>query len=97
MLFIFSESCDIVIKEQLVCRFMAWDKKIFYECVACVCFTFGTIFLVIAFSMAIGFLVGVMTISYAQPIVIYKTRWMLDIKKWLVFKDFIIKDTKLLS
>ena len=47
---------------------MACGKKIFYECVACVCLTFGTIFLVIAFLMAIGFLVGVMTISFALQI-----------------------------
>ena len=43
----------------------AWGKKIFYECVACVCLKFGTILLVIAFFMAIGFLMGVMTISIA--------------------------------
>ena len=46
---------------------MAWGKKIFYECVACVCLGFGTIFLVIAFFMALGFLLGVMTISSAIP------------------------------
>ena len=43
-------------------------KKIFCECVACVCLTFGTIFLNIAFFMALGFLVGVMNISFALPI-----------------------------
>ena len=46
----------------------AWGKMIFYECVACVCLTFGTVFLVIAFFMALGFLMGVMTISFALPI-----------------------------
>ena len=51
---------------------MACGKKIFNECVACVCLTFGTIFLVIAFFMALGFLVGVMTMSFALPIDIYK-------------------------
>ena len=53
----------------------AWCKNIFYECVACVCLTFGTIFLVIAFFMAIGFLMGVMAISFALPIDLYKTLW----------------------
>ena len=47
---------------------MAWDKKTFYESVACVCLTFGVIFMVIAFFMAIRFLMGVMTISFALPI-----------------------------
>ena len=32
-------------------------------------------FLVIAFFMAIGFLVGVITISFAIPIDLYKTLW----------------------
>ena len=53
---------------------MACSKKIFYECVACVCLTFGTIFLVIAFFLALGFLVGVMTISLALPIDFYKSQ-----------------------
>ena len=38
------------------------------ECVACVCLTFGTILLVFAFLMAIGFLMDVMIISFALPI-----------------------------
>ena len=54
---------------------MAWGKKIFYECVVCVCLTFGTIFLVIAFFMAIGFLMGVMNISFALAIDSYKYLW----------------------
>ena len=41
---------------------MACGKKIFCDCVVCVCLTFGTIFLVSAFFMALEFLVGVMTI-----------------------------------
>ena len=44
---------------------MAWGKKVFYECVTFVCLTFGTIFLVIVFIMALGFLMGVMSISFA--------------------------------
>ena len=55
---------------------IAWGKMILYECVACVCLTFGTIFLVIAFFMALGFLMGVMTISIALPIDIYKSLWI---------------------
>ena len=51
-------------------------KKIFYECVACVCLTIGTIFLVIAFFMALGFLMGVLTISIALPIDLYKSLWI---------------------
>ena len=54
---------------------MAWGKKIFYECVASVCLTFGTTFLVISFFMALGFLMGVMTISFALPIDLYKSLW----------------------
>ena len=54
----------------------AWGKKIFYECVACVCLTFDTIFSVIAFFMALGFLIGVMTISFALPIHLYKSFWI---------------------
>ena len=53
----------------------AWGKKIFYGCVACACLTIGTIFLVIAFFMALGFLMGVMTISFALPIDLYKSLW----------------------
>ena len=52
----------------------AWGK-FFYERVACVCLPFGTIFLVIAFFMALGFLMGAMTISFALPIDIYKSFW----------------------
>ena len=54
---------------------MAWGKKISYECVACACFTFCTMFLVIAFCMALGFLMGVMTISFALPIDLNKSLW----------------------
>ena len=54
---------------------MAWGNKIFYECVACVCHTFGTMFLGIAFFMALGFLMGVMTITFALPIDLYKPLW----------------------
>ena len=51
-------------------------KKIFYECVICVCLTFATIFFFIAFSMALGFLMGVLTISFALPIDLYKSLWI---------------------
>ena len=51
----------------------AWGKKIFYECAACVCFTFGTIFSIFAFFMAIDLLMGVITISFALPIDLYKS------------------------
>ena len=49
---------------------LAWGKNVFYECVVCVCLTFGIIFLVIAFFMANRFLMGVM---------IYLTNWFLQI------------------
>ena len=75
---------------------MAWGKKIFYECVACVCLPFGTTLLVIAFFMAFGFLMGAMTISFAVPIDLYKLFGIQKFRKWLVYKDFISKDTKLL-
>ena len=54
---------------------MVWGEKILYECVACVCFAFSTIFLVIAFFMALGFLKGVMILSFALPIDLNKSRW----------------------
>ena len=56
----------------------ASGKKFFYEYVVCVSLTFGTIFLVIAFCMAHGFLMGVMTISFALPIDLYKILWILE-------------------
>ena len=51
---------------------MAWGAKVFYDGV---CLTFGTIFLVIAFFMAIGFLMDVMTIPFALPIDLIKSLW----------------------
>ena len=59
-------------------RTMACGKEIFHECVACVCLTFGNIFLVIAFFMALGSLVGVMTISFALPFDFYKSLWVAE-------------------
>ena len=50
---------------------MACGEKIFYECVACVC-----LFLVNACFMALGFLMGVMTISFALPIDLYECLWI---------------------
>ena len=76
---IFSDSHSISIKliptSRSTCWIMtmAWGKKILYECAACVCRTFGTISLVIAFFMALGFLTGVMTISFALPIDLFKS------------------------
>ena len=72
----------------------AWGKKVFYECVACVCLTFGTIFLVFAFFMAIGFLMGLMTISFSLAMDLYKSLW--NSKNGLRTEVFILKDTKLL-
>ena len=54
---------------------MAWFKKNFYEYVACVCLTIGTIFLLIAFFMVLGFLMGVLTKSFVLPIDLYKCLW----------------------
>ena len=45
-----------------------WSKKLFHDCVAYVCLTFGTTFLVFEFFMEICFLMGVMTLSLALPI-----------------------------
>ena len=58
---------------------MAWGKKIFYEFLACVRLTYGTIFLVIAFFMAFGYLMGAMTISFALPMELYKSLWNSEI------------------
>ena len=71
---------------------MAFCEKIFYECVACVCLTFGTTFLGIAFFMVLGFLMGVITTPFALPIDLYKSLF----RKWLVDKDYFLKGTKLL-
>ena len=46
----------------------ACGKRTIYEYVACGCLTFGTIFLIITFSLAIGFLMAVINISIALPI-----------------------------
>ena len=54
---------------------MTLGKKIFYECVACVCLTIGTTYLVIAFFMPLGFLLDKMTISFALLIDVYKNIW----------------------
>ena len=53
----------------------AWVKYFFFECVACDCLTFGTIFLVIVFFMAIRFLMGVMTISFPLPNDLNNSLW----------------------
>ena len=52
---------------------MNWCKRFFYECAACVCATICAIFLVIAFFMALGFLLAVLTISFALPVDLYKS------------------------
>ena len=54
---------------------MARSKKIFYECVACVCLLIGAVFLVIAFFLALGLLMGVFTISISIPFDFYKSLW----------------------
>ena len=68
---------------------MGCVKTVFYECVACVCLTFGTTFLVIAFFMELGFLMGVWTIPFALPIDLYKSLWKSEngwIRKILIEK-----------
>ena len=57
----------------------AWGKKISYDYVTCFCLTFGTMFLFFAFFMALGFLMSVMTISFALPIDLYKSLWNSEI------------------
>ena len=77
---------------------MAWRKSILYECVACVFLTFGTMFLFYAFFMVIGFFMVIrflmMTVSFALADDLYKSLQIS--KKKLVYKDFILKVTKLL-
>ena len=74
---------------------MAGCKKFFYECAAYVCLTIGTLFSVIASFMALEFLLGVLTISFALPSDLYKS--LSKSQKKLVHKDLILKDTKILS
>ena len=74
---------------------IAWGEKIFYECVASVCLTFGLIFLVIAF------LFGIWALDGCDDYIICNTNGFtqisLELQKWLAYNDFILKDTKLLS
>ena len=54
---------------------MASEKKVFLRvCGLCL----SHIFLIIAFFMALEFLVGVMTISFELPIDLYKSLWNLE-------------------
>ena len=64
------------IKEQLSGKRQPLGVHFFYECVACVCLTFGTIFLLIAILMANGVLMAVTTISFGLPIDLYKCHWI---------------------
>ena len=50
-------------------------EKLFYDCVSCVCLQLGTTFLAVAFFIAIGFLMGVMIISFALSIDLYQSLW----------------------
>ena len=50
---------------------MVTNKKIFYECLT----HFDLILVVIAFFMALGFLMGLITITFALPIDFYKSLW----------------------
>ena len=52
-----------------------WCKSFLYECVICVCLTIATSFFFIGFFMALGFLMGVLTTSFALPIDLYKSLW----------------------
>ena len=52
-----------------------WGKKLFlWVCRMCLSH-FGALFLLVAFFMAIGFLMGLMTISFALPIDLYEPFW----------------------
>ena len=70
-------------------------KKLCYECVACVCLTIGTIF------FGYCFLYGTWVLAGCVDYIICTTNWFIQIflgfRKWLVYKDLILKDTKLLS
>ena len=53
----------------------AGGEKLFNESVASVRLTFGFIFLLNALIKTVGFLMCVMTISFALPIDLYKSLW----------------------
>ena len=53
----------------------AWGIKFFYECVACVCLTFGNTFLLIAFFLAIDFLMDVTAKSFVLQYDLYNFLW----------------------
>ena len=71
----------------------AWCEKIFCECVICVCLTFATIFFYCVHY-------GAWVLDGCDVYIICATNWFKQIslvfRKWLVYKDFILKDTKLL-
>ena len=69
---------------------MAWVKKIFTS----VWYVFVSrlvLFLVTAFFMALGFLMGVLTISFALPIDLYKTLWISKNEKMVSLQRFYFK------
>ena len=70
----------------------ARGKKLFYDCVACVCFTFGTIFLAFEAFMANVFMMGLMTISFALPIDLCKPLW--NWENGLCTKSLFLKTNK---
>ena len=50
-----------------------WDKKLLYECVACVWLRFNIILVAFATFAELGFLTNVLTISIVLPIDSYKS------------------------
>ena len=68
---------------------MACGKKIFYECVACVSPTFGTIF--IGYCDFHGNWVLDGFVNYIICTTIWFIQISLEFKKWLVYKDFFWK------
>ena len=72
---------------------MARGKKTFYQCVACVCLTFGTTFWLLRSLRYFGswWVWWLYRLHYQLNNIN-----LLDFRKWLVYKDFILKDTKLL-
>ena len=69
-------------------------KKVFYECVACVCLTFGAIF----FGNCV--LYGTCVLDGCDDYIIRTTnrfiQGSLEFRKWLVYKDYFLKDPKLI-
>ena len=63
----------------------ASGKNLIYECVACVCLTFGSISLFLASFVAVGIMMGVITVSLHYQLIytkLFGSRKMVSLQKF---------------